>query len=351
MLRTHSHFSILKAYGTPKEIVQRAIELGYNYCALTDYKSISGCIDFYEECKKNKIKPILGCDFGDFTLLAKNKAGWNELILLLSQDAPEFKHSPNLIVLEHSLTPSFLPESSGSTDAIVALSVESEHPNTIVCRPSYYLNPEDKEIHQILIATSLRKSIPKILKALELANASGVIPEDLVDVHYFFGDTDYSMQIGTAAEQQIADACEEYNILSSPRYPKFECPDGLSEIEYLKELCREGWKQKLSGVLKKEEIEEYKDRVLHELKIIERSNLAGYFLIVRDFIDRSVKDGVLPSWGRGSAPGCLVSYLTGITGIDPIKYGLIFERFYDSSRAYPKHISFPEYRFVDDFRG
>jgi len=330
MIRNHSHFSLLRGYGTPEAIVAKAKELGYSYCGLTDYKSISGCIDFYEECVKEEVKPVLGCDFGEFTLIAKNKDGWNELIEILSVDEPDFKESANLIRLNHVVY-------ENASDSDIQLL-------PISCQPAYYIEETDREIHQILISIKINVSIPDI----ELSLAAG--SSEYMEYAPYFLTKDFSMKKVDPAVDLIAGMVDDFNILSKPRLPTFNCPNNQTEIEYLKELCRLGWTDKLAGVIGTENVQEYKDRILRELDVIEKADLAGYFLIVQDFMRQAGDDGILKAIGRGSAAGSMVSYLTGITGIDPVFYGLLFERFYNFARSYPKHVNFEEYKFIDDFR-
>ena len=148
-----------------------------------------------------------------------------------------------------------------------------------------------------------------------------------------------------ATTMQIADMCEDYNILGQPMLPEFDCPSSQSEEEYLRYLCREGWKNTLVPTGKISSIESknlYTDRVKKELDVISRANLSGYFLIVRDIVNSVKNKGYIPGPGRGSAAGCLVSYLVGITQVDPIEYGLIFERFYNAGRNTDDHVSLPD---------
>ena len=143
----------------------------------------------------------------------------------------------------------------------------------------------------------------------------------------------------------IESMCEEYDILGSPMLPKFSCPNDLTEDEYLKELCRHGWKSLLKAGNKIEEddkLQAYLYRIKKELEIIQDANLSGYFLIVRDIVNYVKDNGWLPGPGRGSAAGCLVSYLVGITKVDPIEHDLLFERFYNAGRNPDNHISLPD---------
>jgi len=203
---------------------------------------------------------------------------------------------------------------------------------TVATADSHYVRKSDAIYQRILLCSNLGRTLPGVMR--DIQNGKDV------PLGTFFVSDNY--HIPTYAEMQalhtqeelenavlIADMCEEYDILSTPQLPKFDCPNGMSEIEYVKQLCREGWK-KLP--FKKQKDQVYIDRVKEELQVIEEANLAGYFLIVWDIIrfckSKNWKTGV----GRGSAAGCLMSYLIGITGIDPIPYNLLFSRFYNSGR-------------------
>jgi len=139
---------------------------------------------------------------------------------------------------------------------------------------------------------------------------------------------------------KIAAACEEYNILHAPILPPFSCEEGPDE--HLRNLCKKGWQEKIDGIIPKEKIPDYTKRVKHELDVLQGAGLSSYFLIVGDIVDYVRENKWLPGPGRGSAAGCLVSYLMGITSIDPIKYGLIFERFYNAGRNTDDRISMPD---------
>jgi DNA polymerase-3 subunit alpha len=136
--------------------------------------------------------------------------------------------------------------------------------------------------------------------------------------------------------------CEEYSILSKPALPEFKCPKNNTPEEYLRHLCREGWRQKIVNHIPESEHTPYVDRVKFELDILQKAGLSSYFLIVQDIVEYVKSNNWLPGPGRGSAAGCLVSYLIGITDIDPIKYDLLFERFYNEGRNTADHISMPD---------
>ena len=136
------------------------------------------------------------------------------------------------------------------------------------------------------------------------------------------------------------------------RHPAFDTPDGSSEDDYLKQLCRNGWRKLIKDRIPQEKHETYKDRVLKELEVIQKANLAGYFLIVQDYVNHFRDMGCLVGPARGSGGGSLVCYLTGITLIDPIEYSLLFERFYNEGRNTEDHVSLPDIDvdFPPDYR-
>lgn len=138
----------------------------------------------------------------------------------------------------------------------------------------------------------------------------------------------------------IANMCDNYSILSKPILPPFECPMGMSQDEYLRHLCREGWKKKIAGKVQDEAA--YAARVKMELEVLQGAGLSSYFNIVEDILQYIRKNLWLPGPGRGSAAGSLVAYLIGITSIDPMPYDLLFERFYNGGRNTADRVSMPD---------
>lgn len=212
------------------------------------------------------------------------------------------------------------------------ISVEMNIP-TVATGDSHYVRKSDATYQRILLCSALNKTLPEIEKAI--AN------RDKVPLKCFFVSDNYHIPTPDEIEalhtqeeinnsHRIADLCEDYDILNKPSLPKFACPNNISEIEHLKELCRIGWRNKLNPDQRKDPV--YIDRIKEELAVIEEADLSGYFLIVQDIVNWVRSQGWLPGPGRGSAAGCLISYLIGITRVDPIPYNLLFSRFYNSSR-------------------
>ena len=220
---------------------------------------------------------------------------------------------------------------------------------------SYYCNRSDTVDHRVLICSKLKTTLKKMTAKIN--------ESENYDLIKFTRSSSFYIKTKDRVEnlydskcinnmQKIIDACEQLSILSNPRLPKFDCPDNMQENDYLKQLCRDGWAKLLKGKLDQEQTQIYRDRVLKELAVIEKASLAGYFLIVQDYVNHFRDKGCLIGPARGSGGGSLVCYLTGITLIDPIKYDLIFERFYNEGRNTDDHISLPDIDvdFPPDYR-
>ena len=420
-LHVHSMYSLLDGLSKPSQIADRCEEIGVQSCALTDHGNISGSIKFYTEMKKRGIKPILGCELyicdqkasiqekGNKSLthllvLAKNYAGWKNLIKIVSEsNKPEFYyHKPRIdldslgdlvdgnligvcghlgstiadkLVKDHTIVDdwknigveyvnklknvfgedNFFLESqlmdkdnleiqSGLTDCIRKL---GQLTNTkIVCTPdAHYAKKSDAVDQRVLLCNNLKTTFPEINRKLN--------NDDSVPLGAFFASDNFHIlsqeemnDLHTEEEIEntnlVDSMCEEYNILSKPNLPPFDCPKGYDDAEYLRELCRNGWREKIQHNIDQNLHPIYVDRIKYELGVLQGADLSSYFLIVQDIVNHVRKNEWLPGPGRGSAAGCLVSYLIGITSIDPIKYNLLFDRFYNAGRNTADHVSMPD---------
>ena len=216
----------------------------------------------------------------------------------------------------------------------------------IICTPdAHYANKQDAVDQRILLCNNLKTTFPEINRKLAV--------KDSVPMECFFSSDNYHILSQEEihelhSEEHIANTnlvnemIEEYDILSKPKLPPFKCPDGYNPDEYLRQLCRNGWRDKINNKVDKNLHHEYTERIKYELDVLQGADLSSYFLIVQDIVDHVRKNEWLPGPGRGSAAGCLVSYLVGITSIDPIKYNLLFDRFYNAGRNTADHISMPD---------
>ena len=315
-LWNYTHYSLLKGYSKPKGLVKKCIDNNYKACGIADHKTLSGAVAFFQECKSAGIKPIIGCSFDGFALFAKNKKGWFDLIKIVSDPDNNIHDEADLIRINKSSI-----------------------------NPIYYVNKKDANLHRIMLASGMKTTLPKIqnkiLNSKEDFDNRVFFEKD----DYFVADAEQSAKFNAEILETVYNDCEEYDILSKPVLPTFPTPNGQSEKEYLKELCRDGWRKilvKEGKVGDQEAKDSYHHRFLREFDVIDEAELFGYFLIVQDIIKFVTDSGWIAGPGRGSAAGCLISYMLGITKIDPIQYDLLFERFYNSGRNTGDHISLPD---------
>ncbi len=216
---------------------------------------------------------------------------------------------------------------------------------TCVATPdAHYPSQEDADDQRVLLCTALKLTLPKVKRM--------VMEGKDVPLGGFFTSKNYHIPsfaefeaLHTSDElgntKLISDMCESYNILSKPLFPQFDCGELTSE-QLLRKLCLEGWDSKIKGKIPEERLKEYGERAKKELGVFNGAGLAGYFLIVNDYVNWAKRQGWLTGVGRGSGMGCLVSYLLGITGGDPIPYDLMFERFYNAGRNTADRVALPD---------
>ena len=322
-LKNFTHYSLLKGFSKPHELAKICADNDYPACGITDYKSISGAVSFHQACKKVGIKPIIGCSFDNTTVYAKNKDGWHDLIQMVSMTDTDGN------------MPTDIAKDIVGRNNLVALPKSKDN-----IKPSYYVKKEQAGLHRVLLCSALKTTLPKIqtkIRKKELDN----------DILEYFTKDNKCITEGKATKelQYIYDSCEDYEILSPPMLPTFVCPNNMSQEDYLTDMAREGYRRFLSKKVGDDEAKrlQYGDRFRKELQVIKDADLFGYFLIVQDIIRHVEEDmGWLAGPGRGSAAGCLISYLIGITKIDPVEHDLLFERFYNAGRNTGGHVSLPD---------
>lgn len=377
----------------------------YQKLKAQNIKPILGC-ELYICNDDPSIKTKENAKLSHFLVLAKNLQGWKTLIKIVSEsNKPEyFYHKPRLsldklaALLDNNIIG--ICGHLGSTLADVILKDQTEAINNglsfidqmkdMFGKDNFYLETQlfDKEYltqQQYLTDTIRELSQRTNIKAVCTPDAHYVDQDDAVDQRILLcnnlkttlsdintkmlNDQDVPMECFFKSDKYyilspdemrdlhlpeeientilVDSLIEDYDILSPPKLPKFECPNNLNPDEYLRELCREGWKKRIAPTIPKEDQQQYVDRIKHELDVLQGAKLSSYFLIVQDIVNYVRNQNWLPGPGRGSCAGCLVSYLIGITDIDPIRYNLLFERFYSAGRNVPEHISFPEFSLKD----
>jgi DNA polymerase III subunit alpha len=367
-------------------------------------KPILGC-ELYICEQSPTIKEVSNKKLSHFLVLAKNLKGWKNLIQLVSlSNSPDFYyHKPRLDLetlarfcdgnligicghLGSLLADKIMDDNNELINDHINIGIETaEKLKTIFGNDNIFLEAQLIDKENLPIQESLTKAIREIgqktnIKIIATPDAHYARKEDAVDQRIllcnnlkmtlpdisrkisnnedipmgcFFLSDNYHIpsfqELKNIHPQEeldntnyVANLIEDYNILAKPRLPPFACPEGYDPDTYLRQLCRDGWKQKIAKKIPEEEQNKYVERIKYELEILQGAGLSSYFLIVQDIVNYVRNQGWLPGPGRGSAAGCLVSYLISITSIDPIKYDLLFERFYNQGRQEKGHVSLPD---------
>ncbi len=399
-LHVHSEFSLLDGANRIKDLPKRAKELGMDSIALTDHGVMFGVVDFYKACKKEGVKPIIGCEvyvaprtrfdkeanidnhYYHLILLAKNQTGYKNLSKLVSMGFTEgFYYKPRI---DYEILEKY-HEGLIALSACLAGNVNREilkeniekaeeiamwHKNLF--GEDYYLEiqpnglPEQVLVNQKLIEMSKKLDIPLVatndahyLKKEDAYNheillciqtGKRMTDEDRMrmgtDEFYVKSPEEmieYFKNVPEAIENtvKIAEKCNVEFEFGNTKLPNYEVPNEFeTHSDYFKFLAREGLKKRY-GENPEEKI---KERFEYELSVIEKMGYVDYFLIVWDFINYARTQGIAVGPGRGSGAGSIVAYALGITDIDPIKYNLLFERFLN-----PERISMPDFDIDFDY--
>lgn len=392
-LHLHTEYSLLDGAASIKKAVARAKELGMDSLAITDHGAMFGVVDFYKECKKQGIKPIIGCEVytaarkmtdkevdrdkyqGHLILLAKNEVGYKNLIKIVSQGYIKgYYYKPRIdkdVLRDHS-------------EGIIALSgclagniqhrllvkdyagakAEAEALLEIFGPGNFYLEIQDqgleeemaikddmiklsRELNVPLVATNdvhyVRKEDAKAHDVLLAIQTATTLDDEnrmrFPNDEFYLKSEDEMRKIfaylpeAVDNTQLVAEACNFDFKFGEYHLPQFIAPDGKTNTAYLRELCESGLHERYG----ESPSSELYDRLNYELNTIESMGYVEYFLIVWDFINYAKTNGIVVGPGRGSAAGSIVAYCLKITDIDPIRYNLIFERFLN-----PERVSMPD---------
>ncbi|MCI7413026.1 MAG: DNA polymerase III subunit alpha, partial [Clostridiales bacterium] len=391
-LHVHTEYSLLDGAARIRDVVARAKELGMDSLAITDHGVMFGVIDFWRECKKQGIHPVIGCEVytaarrmedkepdkdkyqGHLVLLAKDNDGYRNLIKIVSRGFTKgFYYKPRV---DKELLRQY-------SDGIIALSAclagkvqscllnrdyegakaEALELRDIFGEDNFYLEIQDQGldeeafINPELIRLSRETGIPMVCTndvhyvnredaeahdiLLCIQTATNVYDENRMrfanDQFYLKSEQEMReifRELPEAVENthKVAMRCNVEFTFGEYHLPEFLPPEGKTNKQYLRELCADGLRERYDEVT-----EQLRGRLDYELGVIESMGYVEYFLIVWDFINYAKEHGIMVGPGRGSAAGSLVAYCLRITDIDPIRYNLIFERFLN-----PERVSMPD---------
>jgi DNA polymerase-3 subunit alpha len=394
-LHLHTEYSLLDGAVRMRELMKSAAEMQMPAVAVTDHGNLFGAIEFYQEAKRAGIKPIIGCEayiapgsHGDrpasmrdaayhFTLLVRDEAGYRNLVKLVSiAHLDGFHYRPRIdkeLLARHSagligLSGCLASEVSSAIQANkidLATKTAGEY-RDILGAENFFLEMHD---HGIEEQKRCNTALPNIAKDLGI----GIVAAN--DVHFLRRSDhdahDVMLCIGTGKMVQdqnrmryapelyfkspeemralfkdfpeaitntleIAERCNLKIELGKSKYPEYPVPEGVKREQFLRELCANGLQWRYGGRAKIDN--QLRERLEYELGVLEKTGFVSYILIVWDFIRFAKEKGIPVGPGRGSAAGSLVAYVLGITDIDPLQFGLLFERFLNPDRVSPPDI-------------
>ena len=393
-LHLHTEYSLLDGACRIERLLDHIQEMGQNAVAITDHGCMYGVIDFYKAAKKRGVKPIIGCEVyvakrtrfdkvhefdaenRHLVLLCENETGYRNLITMVSKAWTEgFYNKPRvdfellqqyhegLVALSACLSgeiPRALARNDyegakeaalqyrdifGEGDFYLELQdhgLDGEHyvnPNIIrmsretgiplvVTNDCHYIAPEDSRMHHILLCIQTGRTVEDA-DTLEFGSEE------------FYCKTEEEMralfpELPEAADNtvKIAERCHLEFEFGKTKLPHFETPDGSGNEEFFVRMCREGLLRRYG----EHPDQSLKDRLDYEIETISTMGYVNYYLIVWDFIRYAKSVDIPVGPGRGSGAGSLAAYCMGITNVDPIRYGLIFERFLN-----PERVSMPDF--------
>ncbi|MCB9757256.1 MAG: DNA polymerase III subunit alpha [Candidatus Omnitrophica bacterium] len=390
-LHVHTQYSLLDGACRVNELIKKAAEYKMPALGMTDHGNLCGAITFYQTAIKHGVKPIIGCEAylapgsrfdrnpqqggsSHLVLFAKDMTGYKNLMKLVSAGYLEgFYYRPRMdkeILAQHS---EGLLCTSACLRGEVAYNLKNGHYDAalksadqfsqIFGKGNFYIElmehglPDQKPVNEGLMRIAKELNLPLVVtndvhyleqaqykahEALLCIQTQSFLNDPnrmrLKTDQFFFKSPDQMKReflwVPEALQNtvEIADKCNLDLRFGQYHLPNYDPPGGMGKDEYLQELCTRGIKDRY-GVI----TPVLQERLNHELQTIKKMGFVSYFLIVWDFIHYAKQRGIPVGPGRGSAAGSLVSYLLGITDLDPIRYGLLFERFLN-----PERMSMPD---------
>jgi DNA polymerase-3 subunit alpha len=385
-LHTHTEYSLLDGASRIKELVAAAVAAGQESLAITDHGSLYGVVPFYQECREAGIKPVIGCetyvaqrslhvkesrvdrDPHHLVLLAQNEIGYRNLIHMVSVAhldgyyvRPRVDkellagHSEGVIALSACLAGEVsqrvqsrdldgaeevarqyaemfpgryfleiqnhgMPEEDITRQGVIEVARRTGIP-LVATNDSHYTAPGDAGVHDVLLCIQTGKRVSDENRMR--FSGDGFYLRNGDEMRALFSDAEEAV----ANTSHVASLCDLEIELGRMLLPRYDVPTGMTPDEYLRVLCEDGFRRRYP-----EATDEQRRRLDAELEVITETGYASYILIVWDFVHHAKTHDVLVGPGRGSAPGSIVNYCLDITTLDPLKYGLIFERFLNRDR-------------------
>src|SRR5213082_1752526 len=394
-LHLHTEYSLLDGSIRMKELMKKAAEFEMPAVAMTDHGNLFGAIEFYQEAQRIGVKPIIGCEVYvapgshkdrppsrresayHFTLLTENEIGYRNLVkLVTAAHLDGFHYAPRIdkaLLAERSAG---LIGLSGClageiNSAIQANNIEKAKQSAaeyrdilgpenffielhdhgmeaqrkcnsalvhmardlgvglVAANDVHFLRRSDHQAHDVMLCIGTGKMVQDETRLHYLPELYFKSPAEMRQVfHDFPGAIKNTLVIGERCGLDLE--------FGRSKYPEYPVPAGKTREGYLRELCFQGLSTRYGESATSDP--ELKRRLEYELGVLEKTGFVSYLLIVWDFIHFAKEKGIPVGPGRGSAAGSIVAFVLGITDIDPLQYGLVFERFLNPDRVSPPDI-------------
>jgi len=394
-LHLHTEYSLLDGSIRMKELMKKAAEFGMPAVAITDHGNLFGAIEFYQEAQRAGVKPIIGCEVYvapgshkdrppsrresayHFTLLAENEIGYRNLVkLVTAAHLDGFHYAPRIDKQMLAARSAGLIGLSGClageiNSAIQANNIEKAKQSAaeyrdilgpenfflelhdhgmeeqkmcnvalvqisrdlgvglVAANDVHFLRRSDHEAHDVMLCIGTGKMVQDESRMRYLPELYFKSPAEMREI---FRDSPEAI----TNTLEVGERCHLDLEFGSSKYPEYPVPAGKTREGYLRELCYDGlharYGERAAGD------SELNRRLEYELGVLEKTGFVSYLLIVWDFIHFAKEKGIPVGPGRGSAAGSIVAFVLGITDIDPLQFGLIFERFLNPDRVSPPDI-------------
>ena len=397
-LHVHTEYSLLDGANRIKDLVTKVKENNMKAVAITDHGVMYGAVEFYKECIKQGVKPIIGCEvyvaprtrfdkevgiddkYGHMILLCKDNEGYKNLIKIVSSsfiDGYYYKPRVDLDLLREyhkgliatsACLVGYIPKAIIDGDMDKAKQIANEYIDIfgkenfyfelqnhgleeqiivnrgliqlskelgvelVVANDCHFLNKEDSYSHEVLLCIQTGKKMNDMDRFRFETNEVYVKTKE--EMYEQFKNFPNALKNTV----KIADRCNVTFEFGHTILPNFDTPNNMDHFEYLKKLTDDGLIKRFGNDIDKNKKEELYNRINYELETINKMGYTDYFLIVWDFINYAKSQDIPVGPGRGSGAGSLVAYLIGITDVNPLQYGLIFERFLN-----PERVSMPDF--------
>ncbi len=394
-LHLHTEYSLLDGAVRMRELMKQAVQFGMPAVAMTDHGNLHGAIEFYQEAERAGIKPIIGCEAYvaprshkdrsttpgasafHFTLLVQNEIGYRNLVKLISTahlDGFHYRpridkellaaHAEGLIGLSGCLASEV---NSALQSDNLAKAIESaasyrdilgaenffvelhdhgmeaqKHCNLslpriatelgvglVAANDVHFLRRSDHQAHDVMLCIGTGKMVQDEHRMRYLPELYLKSPAEMRELFRDFPEAITNTLV-------VAERCNLKLEFGKSKYPEYEVPSGKTRTGYLRELCYRGLHERYGE--RSTDDPRLIERLDYELDVLEKTGFTSYILIVWDFIHFAKGRGIPVGPGRGSAAGSMVAYVLGITDIDPLQFGLIFERFLNPERVSPPDI-------------